>query len=152
MIRAFIVASFVALMPLAPAALAAESGTKDEAVAMVKRVLERIKTDGAEATFKAISDPSITEFHEGNLDPFVLDLNGMLLAGATRSAIGKNLLDVKNADEKYPVRMMIELAKGPGNGWLEYKWLNPRTKIQQKKATYIEKIDTYIVGAGIYSD
>ena len=50
---------------------AAEFGTKDEAVAMVRRVQEMFKTDGADATFKAVSDPSTKEFHDRDLYPFI---------------------------------------------------------------------------------
>ena len=61
---------------------AAEFGTKDEAVAMVKRVQEMFKKDGADATFKAVSDPSDKEFHDRDLYPFIY----ILCRGSLRCA------------------------------------------------------------------
>ena len=57
----------VSLSLIAWPATAAEFGTKDEAVAMVKRVQTKFKAEGAEATFKAVSDKSVAEFHDRDL-------------------------------------------------------------------------------------
>jgi signal transduction histidine kinase len=135
------------LSAFAPPATAVELGTKEEAVAMVKRIQEKFKKDGAEQTIKAVST---TEFQVNSLDPFISDLNGLLVAGAQRPLIGKTIIDIKDPDGKYPIRMMIDIAKDPGNGWLNYKWLNPRTAKIQEKMTYIEKMGDYFVGSGIY--
>jgi cytochrome c len=135
------------LYSFVPSATAAELGTKEEAIAMVKRVQEKFNKDGAEQTIKAVSTP---EFQVDNLDPFIFDFNGLLVAGAQRPLIGKTIIDIKDPDGKYPIRMMIDIAKGPGSGWLNYKWLNPRTAKIQEKMTYIEKMGDYFVGSGIY--
>src|SRR5260370_2690722 len=50
---------------------ASEFGTKEEAVAMVHRVQEMFKREGAEATFKAGSDPSTKEVHDRGLFAFI---------------------------------------------------------------------------------
>jgi signal transduction histidine kinase len=128
-------------------ATATELGTKEEAIAMVKRIQEKFKKDGAEQAIKAVST---SEFQIDNLDPFISDLNGLLVAGKQRSLIGKTVIDIKDPDGKYPIQMMIDIAKGPGSGWVNYKWLNPRTTKIQQKTTYIEKMGDYFVGAGIY--
>lgn len=64
----------VSLSLIAWPATAAEFGTKDEAVAMVKRVQAKFKAEGAEATFKAVSDKSVAEFHDRDLYPFIYDM------------------------------------------------------------------------------
>jgi cytochrome c len=128
-------------------ATATELGTKEEAIAMVKRIQEKFKKDGAEQAIKAVST---SEFQIDNLDPFISDLNGLLVAGKQRSLIGKTVIDIKDPDGKYPIQMMIDIAKGPGSGSVNYKWLNPRTTKIQQKTTYIEKMGDYFVGAGIY--
>lgn len=64
---ALAVASLIGILPTA----AAEFGTKEEAVAMVKRVQAQFKKDGAEATFKAVSDKSIKTYHDRDLYPFI---------------------------------------------------------------------------------
>jgi cytochrome c len=129
---------------------AGEDANRNAAIEMVKRIQDKFIKDGAETTFKSVTDPSIQEFHVGDLDPFISDLNGLIFAGAQRSLIGKNMIDIKDPDGKYPVRMMINIANGPVRGWVIYKWINPRTKKIQQKTTYIEKMGDYFVGAGIY--
>jgi cytochrome c len=152
MIRVLIAASFAALILfLAPAAVAAEFGTKEEAVAMVKRVQEKFKKDGAEATFKAVSDKSTPEFHDRDLYPFIYDMKGLNVAhGARPALIGKNLIDLKDQDGKYLIREMVTIANGPGSGWIDYKWPNPINNKIEDKSSYVEKMGGYFVGVGIY--
>jgi hypothetical protein len=58
-------------------------GPKDKVLAMAIRIHKRVKADGVEPKLKAIANPSIMEFREDNLDPFVFELNGVLIVGAT---------------------------------------------------------------------
>ncbi len=151
MIRALIAASFAALLLVASAVSAAEFGTKEEAAAMVKRVQEKFKKDGADATFKAVSDKSTPEFHDRDLYPFIFDMNGVNVAHGTRPfLIGKNLLDFKDPDGKYIFHEMIKIANGPGSGWIDYKFLNPFTNKIENKSSYIERIGNYFVGVGAW--
>jgi cytochrome c len=151
MIRALIAASFTASLLVASAAIAAEFGTKDEAISMVKRVQEKFKKDGAEATFKAVSDKSTREFHDRDLYPFIYDMTGVNVANGARTfLIGKNLIDVKDQDGQYIFREMIRIASGPGSGWIDYKWLNPNTNKVENKSTYVEKMGDYFVGVGVW--
>ena len=109
------------LLSITPASAAtSEYGSKDEAVAMVKRVQDMFTKDGAEATFKAVSDPSTKELHDRDLYPFIYDLTGVSVAhGAIRALIGKNLIDMKDQDGRYFFKEMIGIAKGPGSGWVD---------------------------------
>jgi cytochrome c len=150
MIRYLAALSFAAFMMAGPA-ITAEFGTKDEAVAMVKRVQDDFKKDGPEMTFKAVSDKSTKEFHDRDLYPFIYDLNGVCVAhGARPALIGKNLIDLKDQDGKYLIREMIKIADGPGSGWVDYKWPNPITNKIEDKSSYVEKMGNYLVGVGIY--
>ncbi|HYB57792.1 MAG TPA: cache domain-containing protein [Alphaproteobacteria bacterium] len=150
MIRYLVALSLAALTMLAPA-IAAEFGTKEEAVAMVKRVQEKFKTDGPEATFKAVSDKSTKEFHDRDLYPFIYDMNGVCVAhGARPALIGKNLIDLKDQDGKYLIRELRDMAKDHGSGWVDYKWPNPITNKIEDKSSYVEKMGDYFVGVGVY--
>jgi signal transduction histidine kinase len=150
--RVFAVVAFVAVLSaFVPPAAAAEFGTKEEAIAMVKRVQEKFKKDGPEATFKAVSDQSAKEFHDRDLYPFIYDLNGLNVAhGARPALIGKNLLDLKDQEGIYLIREMVKISTGPGNGWVDYKWPNPLTNKIEDKTSYIEKMGNYFVGVGVY--
>ena len=134
-----------------PALAASEFGSKDEAVAMVKRVQAEFKKEGAEATFKAVSDKSVKSFHDRDLYPFIYDMAGKCVAHGVRPAlIGKNLIDLKDQDGKFLIREMVSLSKGPGSGWIDYKWPNPLTNKIEDKSSYIESMGDYFVGVGVY--
>jgi signal transduction histidine kinase len=148
-ILAFLV--FAALFTNASPAPAAEFGSKDEAVAMVKRVQAEFKKAGPEATFKEVSDKSVKGFHDRDLYPFIYDMSGLCVAhGARPALIGKNFIDLKDQDGKYLIREMVSMAKGPGSGWIDYKWPNPLTNKIEDKSSYVEKMGDYFVGVGIY--
>jgi len=142
---------FASLSTLGWAAGAAEFGTKAEAVAMVKRVQARFKAEGAEATFKAVSDKSVAEFHDRDLYPFIYDFSGVNVAhGARPALIGKNLIALKDQDGKFLVRDMRDIAQTKGSGWYDYKWPNPINNKIEDKASYVEKMGDYWVGVGVY--
>lgn len=143
---------FAALVGVAsPATAASEFGTKDEAVAMVKRVLAEFNKEGADATFKAVSDKSVKAFHDRDLYAFIYDMSGKCVAhGARPALIGKNLIDLKDQDGKFLIREMVTISKGPGSGWIDYKWPNPLTNKIEDKSSYVEKMGSYFVGVGIY--
>ena len=154
MVRYLAALSIATLIMFAPA-MAAEFGTKEEAIAMVKRVQEQFKKDGPELTFKAVSDKSVKVYHDRDLYPFIYDMRGankglVVAHGARPALIGKNLIDIKDQDGKYLIREMVDIANGPGNGWIDYKWPNPITSKIEDKSSYIEKMGDYFVGVGIY--
>jgi TRAP-type uncharacterized transport system substrate-binding protein len=125
-------------------------GTREEAVAMVNRIVEKFKKDGAEPTIQAINTKS-KAFIDRDLYAYVVDLNGFNRANAAIPAVrGKNLYDMKDHDGKFLIREHIELAKGAGRGWVDFKWLNPATKTIDDKSSYIERVGDYIVCVGIY--
>jgi len=129
---------------------AGDFGTRDEAVAMVKRVEAKFAKDGADPTFKAITAKA-PEFHDRDLYPFVVDINGINVAhGANPALIGKDLSGIKDPDGRFPIREMLEKAKAEGKGWIDYKWPNPSTNKIDDKSSYFERLGDYVVGVGVY--
>jgi signal transduction histidine kinase len=150
MLRIFISFAVMALV-ISSAAGDPGLGSKDEAVAMVKRVQETFKKQGPEATFQDVTDKSTKQFHDRELYPFIYDLKGKCVAhGARDVLVGKDLIDLKDQTGRYLVREMIQIATGPGNGWVEYKWPNPITNKIENKTAYVEKMGDYFVGVGVY--
>jgi cytochrome c len=140
-----------AIVTFAVPAVASDFGTREEAVAMVKRVQEKFSKDGPESTFKAINDQSTKEFHDRDLYPFVYDLSGLNVAhGARPALVGKNLISLKDQDGKYLIKEMIGIATTSGSGWIDYKWPNPITNKIEDKSSYVEKLGDYFVGVGVY--
>jgi signal transduction histidine kinase len=63
--------------------------------------------------------------------------------------IGRNLIDLKDQDGRYLIRELIAVAKGPGHGWVDYKWPNSITNKIEDKSSYVELMGDYLVGVGI---
>jgi cytochrome c len=151
MLRSLLSIALVAFLLSIGCGAATEFGTRDEAVAMVKRVQAKFKKDGPEATFRAVTDPSTKEFHDRDLYVFIYDLNGRNVAhGARPALVGKNLISLTDQDGKYLIKEMIGIATGPGSAWIDYKWPNPINNHIEDKSSYIEKMGDYFVGVGVY--
>ena len=150
MLRAIFSIVVFLVIATTPVSIAAEFGTKDEAVAMVKRVVAKFERDGPEATFAAVTNRD-REFKDRDLYPFIYRLDGVNVAhGARPALVGKNLLLIKDPDGVPLIRLMVEMAKGSGSGWLDYKWPNPITNVIEDKTSYFEIMGDYFVGVGVY--
>lgn len=133
-----------------PAFAAGDKGTADEAIALVKKASAYLKANGNEKGFAEISNPK-GQFVDRDLYIFVFDMTGKTLAhGANAKLIGKDLIDMKDADGKPIIKTFLEVANTKGKGWTDYKWPNPITKAVEPKSTYIEKMGDMIIGCGIY--
>jgi TRAP-type uncharacterized transport system substrate-binding protein len=154
--RCTVVAIFIALTlgMSAPSTRAAEFGTREEAVAMVKRVQARYKKDGFEGTVKTINSGA-KEFNDRDLYAFIVDFAGRNHANAVTPAIqGKDIWDIKDQDGKFIVQEMVAVARDNGHGWFDYRWVNPTTKTIEDKSAYVERLGTSdnFVAVGIYKN
>lgn len=123
---------------------------KAEAVKMVKDAVALYKASGMEKTLDALNDPK-GQFVKGSLFVFAFDENGTLLANATApDKVGQNLLEVPDSKGKKFRKEFVELAKSAGSGWVDYTNINPKTKLDEPKSSYIEKAGELIIGCGIY--
>src|SRR5262249_20590776 len=118
---------------------AAEFGTRDDAVAMVRRVQEKFKKDGPEATFRAINNAA-PGFVDRDLYPFVHKIDGtQVVANAVMPVLrGKNLHDMKDQDGKFTTQEFMRIATTPPHhGWSDFRWLNPKTNTVEDKSAWI---------------
>lgn len=141
------------MMLTALGAGAAEKGTADEAVAMVKKAAEFMKKNGKEKAFAEFNNPK-GQFIQKDLYIFVFGANGdgiELANGANVKLVGKNLLEMKDADGKFLIKDILAVGMGKeGKGWIDYKWPNPTTGTIDGKRTYVERVDDVVIGCGIY--
>jgi uncharacterized protein len=131
---------------------AAQFGTREEAAAMVRRVQEKFKKDGPEATFRAINSRA-PGFADRDLYPYVTEIaTGLCVAnGVTPAVTGKILIDLKDQDGRFIIHEFIKIASTPPyHGWIDYRWLNPVTKTIEDKTALIERMGNYYVGVGVY--
>jgi len=135
---------------LVSAASAADRGTPTEAEALVKKAIAYIKANGKDRAFAEFSNLK-GQFVDRDLYITVYDMNGKCLAhGQNAKMVGKDLIDLTDADNKPFIKERIQIAKTKGKGWQDYKFTNPLNKKIEPKTMYIEQYEDVIVGAGAY--
>ncbi len=138
---------------LGSVAVAADRGTPEEAIAMVKKAVTYLKENGKDKAFAEFANIGNTQFHDRDLYVFVYDMNGNNVAhGNNPKMVGKNLLEMKDHDGVFIIKGFIDVAKTKGKGWVDYKWPNPVTKALEQKSSYVENVDGLIIGCGIYKN
>lgn len=137
---------------VAGAAFAQERGTADQAKALVEKGLAHIKAVGIEKAAEDFSNKD-GKWHEKDLYIFVQKFDGATVAhGGNKGLVGKNMIELKDANGQTFIRSMIDTAKSKGSGWVDYVWTNPQSKKVEPKTTYVVKIPDYdgLIGVGIY--
>lgn len=137
------------LLMAGKSALAEEIATAKEAEAMVAKVVAAIRED-KQKTYREITaqDPKWIRY---DLYPVVYDLTGKVLAhGANAKMVGKDLIAIRDVDDKPFIKERVELAKAKGKFWQDYKFVDPASHKIEPKQMYCEKLDQTIVCAGIY--
>ena len=144
---------------LAASALAATSlaaQTRDQAKSFVKQAVEFAKKNPKEKFLEEVSGVK-GQFHfnkgqNNDLYIFVYDLEGKVLAhGVRRELVGVVRWTAKDPDGKPWIQDWTKLVKEKGNGWIEYKELNPAQNNKvMKKASFVELFNGMVIGAGIY--
>lgn len=143
-------ATLLCALALQGQAVAADKGTAAEAVALVQKAGAHLKANGKDKAYADFNNPN-GGFKDRDLYIMVYDLKGTTVAhGANPKMIGKDLIDLKDAEGVPIVRRFIDTANGKGKGWVDYKWPNPVSKAIEAKSTYVEKHGDVLIGAGIY--
>jgi cytochrome c len=132
------------------ATLAYAETTAKDAIAIVQKAAAFMKANGKEKLIQAVNakDPA---FSQGELYVAVRDQKGINLAhGANPTLVGKDLVDVPDANGKLFRREILELAKIKGKGWVDYVYRNPANGKMEHKTTYIMSVGDVTLEAGIY--
>lgn len=138
------------LSVLSVMALAAEKGSAEEAVSLVKKATTYIKANGVDKALNEFNNPN-GQFVDRDLYIAVFDMKGVNVAhGTNAKLVGKNLIELKDVDGKQFIKQWYEVVAKSGSGWVDYKWTNPSTKAIEQKSTYVEKFGDYLVACGIY--
>ncbi len=137
------------LVVVATTAAAEDFATAQQAEALVAKAVSAVNTDKA-ATFKEITDKD-KKWVNLDLYPVVYNMEGKCLAhGQNVKQVGKDLIELADADGKEFIKERIELANSKGKFWQDYKFTDPVTKKVLQKSAYCEKTGDMIVCAGIY--
>jgi hypothetical protein len=126
----------------------AETGV--EAVKMVQDAVEYAKQHGREVALKELNK-EFGRFNKGEIYVFAYSDKGIGLAmPANPKLVGKNLLDIPDAEGKMFRRDILRVASTDGSGWVDYAHKNPKTGTIDLKTTYVMKHGDMILGCGIY--
>lgn len=135
---------------MSSSALAADQGSAEEAQAMVKKAVAYMKSNGKEKALTEFSN-SKGQFIDRDLYVSVYDMKGYVVAhGVNAKLIGKDVSELKDADNKPFIKEILAKAKSTGHGWVDYKWVNPVSKEIQQKSAYLEKADDVVIATGFY--
>jgi signal transduction histidine kinase len=144
------------LVLAAMVALPMAAQTRDQAKAFVKQAVDFAKKNPKEKFTEEVSSTKgqfhFTKGQNNDLYIFVYDTEGKVVAhGVRRELVGVNRWASKDPDGKAWIQDWTKLVKEKGNGWIEYKELNPAqgNKVM-KKASFVELFNGMVIGAGIY--
>ena len=145
---------FLAALALGAAATlgaaAADRVTAKEAEAMVKKGVAYIKANPRDKAMTDITNKN-GQFVDRVLYLTVYTLDGTALAhGANERFVGKNMIDLRDANGKEHIRERMEMAKTKSVFWQEFTFLNPVNKKIEPKSMYCERADELVVCGGIY--
>ena len=129
---------------------AAGTGTKEEAAEMLKKAVAYYKANGKDKAFAEFNNKS-GQFVDRDLYVYVLDTTGHIKAhGTNPRLIGKDLMQLKDADGKLFIVDIVEMIKAQKSGWIDYKWTNPVTKQIEQKTTLVEPVGDIGLAVGVY--
>lgn len=128
----------------------AQNATKEQAVELVKAAAAAVQTQGKDSVISEVNAKS-DKWHKGELYLIVLGLDGSHLAHPTNAKLlGKAMLDVPDVDGKLFRKERVDIATGKGEGWVDYKYKNPKSGGVEQKTLYVFKQGDVILSAGIY--
>lgn len=126
---------------------------KARAQTLVKEAVAFAKKNGKEALTKETNQGQ-GRFHVKGGDElyiFIYDTQGVCQAiGFQSQMVGVNRWGLKDPDGKFFLQEMITIAKTKGSGWVDYKYPNPKSGKIEAKASYVEFLDGWVVGCGVY--
>jgi cytochrome c len=131
---------------------AAAQGVKTEhAVALVKKSVAYIKSNGRDMTVAEINNTQ-GQFRNRDLYLTINKLDGFVLADAAdQKMVGLAMLDLKDVDEKLYMRERLEMAKTRRSFWQEFKSINPANRKVEPMKMYCERAEELVICGGIYT-
>jgi cytochrome c len=151
-LRIFLAAALTFGLFAGAAAAQTAKPTLDDAKSITVKAVELIAAKGLDEASKVFNADG--EFKFGEIYVNVIDLAGAWKVYPPRPAgVGQSVINVKDPDGKMVVQEIIKVAgEAPGEGWVEYRWLNPASNKIEPKVTYVKKVpgQDLIAYVGIY--
>lgn len=127
----------------------AYAGEKEEATRLVNDAASAVVKD-KNAAVTEISNKT-GRYVKGEIYVFAYDLTGTMVAHPINpKLVGKNLIDVPDADGKMFRKDIITAVTSTGTASVRYKYKNPQTGAVEEKTTFCKKAVDLAVCAGYY--
>jgi methyl-accepting chemotaxis protein len=129
-----------------------ETGTVEEAVAMLKRGVEFAQTHGKEALIEDINKLSAGQFIERDIYLFVIDPNTyeFIAHGVNARLLKYDCRKVKDKDGVSYLGQLIDFAKERGEGSIEYESAHPITNETLPKIGFAQRVGDIVIASGAY--
>ena len=150
MFKKVMVSIFICLFVVTSLYAAEKRATPAEAKKLVDKAVAYVKASGEEKALKEFNNPK-GQFVKGDLYVFALDPKGVMLANVNLAKlVGTSVYNLPDSKGKLHRKEMVDLANSQGSGWVTYYQLNPKTKKDEAKISYVQKEGNMIVGCGAY--
>jgi hypothetical protein len=143
-----VVAVMAVALASAPAALAQERSTPEQAQALCERAVQHMRDVGPETAIKDFNDPE-AGYIVRDLFVIVYDPEGIIRTGVP-ALRGKQARDITDVTGKELGKEIIDTAFNRDGSWVEYYMTNPATKKVELKTSYVRRFEKYVVFVGVY--
>ena len=124
--------------------------TRQQVVDFVDEAIRYAKANGREKAVAEFNNPK-GHFVRGELYIYAYDWNGIALANGGNPALaGQNLINMTDPNGVKVIQALIKVARS-GGGWVSYTWPYPKTKTNEPKLGYANRVDdAWWLGSGMY--
>jgi cytochrome c len=132
---------------------AALADQRADVKALVESAVAMAKEKGIDATLAAVKDKN-GPFVKGKLYIYAgsTEKNILIAHPMAPQIVGKNQAKMRDVKGKYFNVEMMNVARGPGQGWVSYWWPRPGEKKASEKEAFIMRVPNEKVwfGCGYY--
>jgi cytochrome c len=148
----FSVAVFaVCFLSASTAPWAADKPTESDVQQITLKAAALIKDKGIDAGRNDFDAEGEYRFGEIYVN-VVSDKGVRLIYPPKPTAENMDVLEAQDVDGKFIVKNILEVAKTKGEGWVQYRWMNPETKRIAEKMTFVKSVPEreVVVYVGVY--
>jgi cytochrome c len=127
------------------------SATPKEAAAIVRAVsavtnaVQFYKDNGKTNALAEFNSPK-GRFNFVELYIFAYDMNGTMIAEPrNKRLVGMHLINLPDADGKFYVKAIVDMATERGKGSVSYSFENPDTDAAELRRIYFQRVDDVII-------
>ena len=141
---------FICLFVVTSVYAGEKRGTPTEAKKLVEKAIAFVTANGEEKALKEFNNTK-GKFVKDDLYIFAFDLKGVLLANVNLpKLVGTNIYNMPDSKGKLNRKEMVDRGNSEGSGWVVYYQVNPKTKKEEAKISYFQKVGNLILGCGAY--